>query len=222
MYLCDIIKSNKFGIDAFALKIIAVVTMMIDHIGYIFFPQYLLLRIVGRISFPIFAFMIVEGFMHTRDVRRYIVRLAAFALLSEIPFDLAFFGNLIWTHQNVLITFILAILAMYVDKKYKRVAGIGAAIALSIVADLIHSDYGMFGVIVVMVFYWNYSYFTGRMLAGVGALTLLVKTYQIFDVLAMIPIALYNGKRGINIKYFFYVFYPGHLLILYLIHMMVG
>lgn len=222
MYLCDILKSNKFGIDAFTLKIIAATTMLIDHIGYIFFPKYLLLRIIGRISFPIFAFLIVEGFMHTRDVKRYIVRLAAFALISEIPFDLAFFGNLAWKHQNVLITFILAILAMYVDKKYKRVAGIGAAIVLSKVADLIHSDYGMFGVIVVMVFYWNYSYFTGRMLAGVGALTLLVKRYQIFDVLAMIPIALYNGKRGINIKYFFYIFYPGHLLILYLVHMAIG
>lgn len=222
MYLCDIIKSKNLGIDAFTLKLIAAVTMLIDHIGYIFFPQYLLLRLIGRISFPIFAFLIVEGFMHTRDVKRYIVRLAIFALLSEIPFDLAFFGTIIWTHQNVLITFILAILAMYVDQKYKRVAGIGAAIVLSIAADFIHSDYGMFGVIVVMVFYWNYSYFIGRMLAGIGALTLLVQSFQIFDVLAMIPIALYNGKRGINMKYFFYVFYPGHLLILYLVHMVIG
>jgi len=219
--ICDIMKSNRVGIDAFTLKMVAAVTMLIDHVGYIFFPQYVFLRIIGRISFPIFAFLIVEGFMHTRDVKKYIFRMIVFALISEIPFDFAFYGTFNWGHQNVLITFLLAILAMYIDRQYKRKAGIVAAFVLAIFAELIGSDYGMFGVIIVMIFYWNYDRFYNKLIFGTASLTLLVTSYQIFDVLAMIPIGLYNGRRGIGLKYFFYVFYPGHLLILYMIYRLI-
>jgi len=117
--ICDVMKNNKVGIDAFTLKMIAAVTMLIDHVGYIFFPQYVLLRIIGRISFPIFAFLIVEGFMHTRDVKKYIFRMIIFALITEIPFDFAFYGTFNWGHQNVLVTFLLALVAMYIDRQYK-------------------------------------------------------------------------------------------------------
>jgi len=219
--ICDVMKNDKVGIDAFTLKIIAAVTMLIDHVGYIFFPQYIFLRIIGRISFPIFAFLIVEGFMHTKDVKKYITRLIIFALIAEIPFDFAFEGMIDWGHQNVLITFLLAMIAMYIDSQYKRKAGIAAAFLLAFLAEFIHCDYGMFGVIIVMIFYWNYERFYNKLIFGTASLTLLVTSYQIFDVLAMIPIGLYNGKKGIGLKYFFYVFYPGHLLILYLIHVLI-
>ena len=221
MNICDVMKNDKVGIDAFTLKMIAAVTMLIDHVGYIFFPQYIFLRIIGRISFPIFAFLIVEGFMHTRDVKKYIFRMLVFALVTEIPFDFAFYGAVNWEHQNVLITFVLALLALYIDRQYTRKIGIVAAFALAFLAEFIGSDYGMLGVIIVMMFYWNYDRFYNKMIFGTASLTLLVTSYQIFDVLAMIPIGLYNGKKGIGLKYFFYVFYPGHLLILYLIHVLI-
>jgi len=194
---------------------------LIDHTGYIFFPQYVFLRIIGRIAFPIFAFLIVEGFMHTRDVKKYIYRMIAFALITEIPFDFAFYGTVNWGHQNVLITFTLALLALYIDRQYSRKVGIAAAFGLALLAEFIGSDYGMFGVIVVMMFYWNYDRFYNKLIFGTATLTLLVSSYQIFDVMAMIPIGLYNGKKGIGVKYFFYVFYPGHLLILGMIHMLI-
>jgi len=219
--ICDVMKNDKVGIDAFTLKMIAAVTMLIDHVGYIFFPQYIFLRIIGRISFPIFAFLIVEGFMHTRDVKKYIFRMLVFALVTEIPFDFAFYGAVNWEHQNVLITFVLALLALYIDRQYTRKIGIVAAFALAFLAEFIGSDYGMLGVIIVMMFYWNYDRFYNKMIFGTASLTLLVTSYQIFDVLAMIPIGLYNGKKGIGVKYFFYIFYPGHLLILYIIHMLI-
>ena len=221
MNICDVMKNNKVGIDAFTLKMIAAVTMLIDHMGYIFFPQYIFLRIIGRISFPIFAFLIVEGFMHTKDVKKYILRMAVFALLTEIPFDFAFEGTFDWGHQNVLFTFLFAILAMYIDRQYKRKFGIVAAFAFAFLAEFIGTDYGMFGVIIVMLFYWNYERFYNKLIFGTASLILLVSSYQIFDVLAMIPIGLYNGKKGIGVKYFFYVFYPGHLLVLYLIHRLI-
>jgi len=217
--ICDVMKNNKVGIDAFTLKMIAAVTMLIDHVGYIFFPQYVLLRIIGRISFPIFAFLIVEGFMHTRDVKKYIFRMIIFALITEIPFDFAFYGTFNWGHQNVLVTFLLALVAMYIDRQYKRKIGVVAAFVLAFAAEFIGSDYGMFGVIIVMMFYWNYERFYNKLIFGTASLVLLASSYQIFDVMAMIPIGLYNGKKGIGFKYFFYVFYPGHLLILYMIHM---
>jgi len=220
--ICDVMKNDRFGIDAFTLKMIAAVTMLIDHAGYIFFPQYVILRIIGRISFPIFAFLIVEGFMHTKDVKKYIFRMIVFALITEIPFDLAFYGDLYWGHQNVLITFALALVALYIDRQYGRKVGIAAAFVLAIVAEFIGCDYGMFGVMIVMIFYWNYERFYNKLIFGTASLTLLVTSYQIFDVLAMIPIGLYNGKKGIGFKYFFYGFYPGHLLVLYLIHMVIG
>ena len=221
MNLSDVLKNNKIGIDAFTLKMIAAVTMLIDHVGCIFFPQYVFLRIIGRISFPIFAFLIVEGFMHTKDVNKYILRMMVFAIITEIPFDFAFYGTYNWGHQNVLITFSLAIIAMYIDRLYKRKVGIAAAFALALLAEFIGSDYGMFGVIVVMMFYWNYDRFYNKLIFGTASLVLLASSYQVFDVMAMIPIGLYNGKKGIGVKYFFYVFYPGHLLVLYLIHMLI-
>lgn len=222
MKVWDFLKNNRNGIDAFTLKMIAAITMLIDHTGAIFFPQYLLLRCVGRISFPIFAFLIVEGFLYTKNLKKYARRLFVFALISEFPFDFAFFNGVYIGHQNVIFTFTIAILIMYIDKKYGRKAGAIATVALGLTAEFLRFDYGMFGVLLVMIFYWTYDKFYNRLIISSGVLGLLVESYQRFDLLAIIPIALYNGKKGINAKYFFYVFYPGHLVILYIIHMLIG
>ena len=90
------------GIKTFLLKWIAIISMLIDHIGAVLFPWCEWMRIVGRLAFPIFAYLLVEGFVYTKDVKKYLVRLGLFALISEIPFDLAFFGTVFApVHQNV-------------------------------------------------------------------------------------------------------------------------
>lgn len=211
------IKNGTAGLDAFTLKILAAVTMLIDHVGCVFFPENIYFRIVGRLAFPIFAFLIVEGYYHTKDMKKYLIRLFIFAIISELPFDLAFYNEFNFEHQNVLFTFIIAILAMVIDTRFKRSYGIVAAMVLAIIAEFLRFDYGMFGVIIVMVFYWNHNLFLNKLLIGTGALLLLAWGIQQFAAFAMVPIALYNGKRGITLKYFFYIYYPLHLFLIFIV-----
>ena len=93
------------GINTFTLKMIALIAMLCDHLGHTLFPQLSILRIIGRISFPIFAYVLVEGFFYTRDVKKYLTRLGLMALLSEIPFDLMASQKVLeFGHQNVFFT----------------------------------------------------------------------------------------------------------------------
>ena len=104
-------------LDSFQLKWIAIITMLIDHVGAIFFPGNLVFRYVGRIAFPIFCFQLVEGFFHTRNIEKYMLRLGIFAIISEIPYDLAFRGNILdFEHQNVFFTLFLGILMLYLNR----------------------------------------------------------------------------------------------------------
>ena len=98
------------GINSFQLKWIAVITMIIDHTGAVLFPDDMVFRYIGRIAFPIFCFLLVEGFFHTRDVRKYMLRLGLFALISEIPYDLAFRDTVLeFEHQNVFFALLLGV-----------------------------------------------------------------------------------------------------------------
>ena len=142
-------------LDGTALKLIAMVSMVIDHVGAVFFPAAAWMRMVGRLAMPVFSFCVAEGFAHTRDKKKYLLRMGVFALLSEVPFDLAFEGRVGPGHQNIMLTFFLAL---------TRTVGYYCA--------------------------------TGR---------------------SFIPLALYNGRRGRGLKWLFYAFYPGHLLVLYAI-----
>ena len=100
-------------LDGTRLKLLAMVLMLVDHIGMVLLPGHRWLRIVGRLAMPIFAFCVAEGFTHTRDRKRYCLRLALFGLLSEFPFDLALMGKAGWAHQNIMFTFLLAVGAMW-------------------------------------------------------------------------------------------------------------
>ena len=105
--------TKKVGWNSFWLKMIAITTMLIDHVGAVLLPQYPILRIIGRIAFPIFCFLLVEGFMHTHDVIRYMTRIGLFALISEIPFDLLFYGRILdGTHQNVFFTLFIGLVML--------------------------------------------------------------------------------------------------------------
>jgi hypothetical protein len=145
----------KNGLSSFALKSIAIVSMSTDHAGVALFPEQLWMRAVGRLAFPIFAFLLCEGYSHTRSVRRYAVRLGVFALISEIPFDLMGGGNLFDPgHQNIFFTLLIGLLTIYGIDKLRDGAGSIAKTAVTIagvfLAQLIRADYGAFGVAVYL------------------------------------------------------------------------
>lgn len=208
---------KRFGIDNFTLKSIAILSMLIDHIGAVLFPEYIGFRIVGRLAFPIFCFLLVEGFFYTKNVYKYGLRLFIFVLLSEIPYDLAFYGKLFcFSYQNVFFTLLLGLILIFICE---RMSYLSVKIVMCLVflcfANFIRSDYSFFGVGMIFLFYM----FRKRpvfLVIGQGVVNILMGSVQVFGVLAMIPILLYNGKKGFSgLKYGFYLFYPVHLLILF-------
>ncbi|MDD3174664.1 MAG: TraX family protein [Herbinix sp.] len=324
-------KTSKRGISGSTLKLIAIFTMLIDHIGaavidkvlaakgmynldasdiqatqtflnnnIVLYIVYFIMRLIGRLAFPIFCFLLVEGFLHTRNRQKYAIRLAIFSLVSEIPFDLAIFGKTIdMSHQNVFFTLLIGLLVMIgfkavSDKKRDKkllpamvVAGailigcvvtyyvkgliriiniiltisktttassidiltliiltaifssialliyavmnkksslkasvwfadLGVLAAGMLLAELLKTDYSGFGVLTIAIMYGLRKSYMKSMLGGCITLTILSfsEFTAFFD---LILIRFYNGKRGINLKYIFYLFYPVHLFLLYLI-----
>lgn len=212
-----------------AIKLIAVISMLIDHIGFIFFPQLKILRIIGRIAFPLYAFFIAEGFCYTKSKPKYLIRLILFALISEIPFDLGFFDS-VWMpgYQNVFFTLALGLSAIWIIDEFRKkgtfyaVLGYIAAAVLAFLANKIKTDYEAYGVVLVVLFYSLKEHKVVLSVAFVAAAVLSSLYYfwnpiLIFQLLALPLIWLYNGERGADsklMKYAFYVIYPAHLLIL--------
>lgn len=150
---------NRLDLSAFDLKLLAMAAMLADHIGYLFFPQALWMRCVGRLAFPIFAFQVVEGWYRTHDRRRYFLRLALCGLLSEIPFDLVIGGQLIDPgYQNVLWTFCIAAAALWAMEALRRLqiplplAALCAGAAGYLLGEALQSDYFGPGVLLVLAF----------------------------------------------------------------------
>lgn len=224
-----------------ALKLIAVITMMVDHMALLWLHPvvskitllhflgrtltlYSLMRLIGRISFPIFCFLIVEGFLHTRDRRKYGTRLLFFALISEIPWDLAAFNRwFYYPKQNVFFTLLLGYLALCVIARMEKDKDQGKRMRYGLLllgllgaAFLIRADYGVAGFAFIIMLYLARSVPPVRAVLGCCMLPSHWRAG-----LAMIPISLYNGKRGFvqgqGWKLFFYVFYPAHLVILFLL-----
>ncbi len=217
------------------LKIIAVIIMLIDHTASVFLENdpvvlfriagrgitlYFIMRTIGRIAFPIFAFLLAEGFHYTSDRRKYGIRLLIFALISEIPWNLVHSGKLFYSGQNVFFTLLLGYLGLCVIEDLKtspkKTKGIALLFILFVISILLRADYGCsgFGFILLMGLLRDYPVFR----AATGA-CFLSSRWQ--AGLAFIPIAFYNGKRGFIkgpvLKILFYAFYPLHMLILFLI-----
>lgn len=217
------------------LKMIAIVTMLVDHVGAMIIergiPQMsglsedtllmwwyidIVLRAIGRIAFPIFCYLIVEGFLYTKNVKKYALRLLAFCFISEVPFDLALFGTWFYPgYQNVYFTLLIGLLALMGLRRYQGtlwkqiliVAGTCAA------AVFLRTDYGAFGVFLIILIYLFRE--NKRQQTILGCLSV---CWEITAPLAFIPIRMYNGSRGKwNLKYIFYAFYPVHILVLWVI-----
>ncbi len=224
------------GLDGGALKCIAAALMAVDHVGAILLPEVVALRCIGRLAFPIFAFFIAEGYAHTRNFWRYFRRLAVLAAVSEIPFNLenGVFFDL--TRQNVLWTFCLALLTLQGLEALRREAGVAeyagcvAVLAAGFAAgELLGVDCGGWGVVTVALLYlcrdgkfarvWLLLAMAVVNGLGMGSLTMEIFggeiPIQIFAVLALPVIWLYNGRAGARgLRRAFYVFYPAHFLVL--------
>ena len=217
-------------LDGTTLKLIAMISMVFDHAGDMFFPDVMWPRMIGRLAMPIFSFFIAEGFSHTRDKKKYLCRLGIFALISEIPFDLAFEGKIGFSHQNIMLSFFLAVVALMLydwiqggTKSEENHASIGKTIlggiavaAIAALSLLLRADYTIFAVIAVFLFYvLRQKHPLVRTGVGVAFLALTRTVgYYCTTGLSFIPLAMYNGKKGKGLKWLFYGFYPGHLLLL--------
>lgn len=265
---------KKYGISGSTLKLIAIITMFIDHLGAtvlraitrlpavtsdpslsaVWSDIYNASRDIGRIAFPIFCFFIAEGFCHTKNVWKYAGRLFLFSLISEIPFDIALKGS--WYYpakQNVYFTLLIGLLVIigmsYCDKacryvkqfmqsrfsKMKSVSSPASdrtadctsyseilctiiSLALSFVvlstgmelANYLDTDYNYKGVFLIAVLYLTRHVRLFQCITGAVGVS-----WELPAPIAFIPVYLYNGTRGRQMKYFFYWFYPVHLMLLY-------
>ena len=241
-----LIKIPFGGLTSNMLRTIAVLLMLSDHIWATAMSFGDWMTYIGRMAFPIFAFQIAEGFVHTKNFKKYALRLLGFAIVTEIPFNF-FYSSRFFNpyHQNVLFTLLLGLLAIKVidgikkDRSGKNIALSVLYLLLILLASVIgFVDYGYLGMLTVVMFYlmrdfpfaWlgqlvgmillNITFFEGL----VFPVEFLGKTFEIpsqgFAVFALIPIWLYGGRKGKSSKalqYGFYAFYPVHMIILYLI-----
>ena len=306
-----VVTEKKSGIPGSTLKIIAIITMLIDHTAASLIELHLpinspaspwfwcdiVMRLIGRMGFPLFVFLLVEGSHYTQNKLRYLRNMVIFALISEVPFDLALVSGSFWdfSHQNVFFTLLFGLcfifLADYVKEKeeinkiFKIIGKIGFVFAFLVfcqafyqsefgfsfslfgktygiigsliagftgallyflfsmrwdekkkiwlgnaylflgifmgIADLLNTDYSGWGVLVIAIMYFLHGA-NNKKEAAMGCLGLtIMQSIEITSFFILIPVSKYNGERGLKLKYFFYLFYPVHLTIIYLIGLLI-
>lgn len=224
---------RKFkGLTGSKLKLIALIAMTCDHVGKILFPEQIWLQVIGRLAFPIFAYMISEGCAHTRNRAKYLLTMTGFAAVCQIVYFVAL-GSL---YQCIFVTFALSIAMIYlIDNAKKKgtapswLLAVFSLIILLFVSVLLprllrgtdfRLDYGFLGAVIPVLVYLPKGGIMKifSLSLGLVLLALWVGTIQWYALAAIIPLAMYNGKPGkIRLKYAFYVYYPLHLALIYLI-----
>lgn len=212
----------------FLLKLIALITMIIDHYGAIFAPDAMIFRIIGRIAFPIYCFLLVQGFMHTSNVKKYGKRLLIFAIVSELPFDYAFYGQINPMHQNIFFTLYIGLMTIYFIDKFseEKKQYIPIVIIFSfLISSYMLVDYNFVGIIYILAFYLTKNFDKPKNIILAGIIIFLINYIagmylQNYALLSLIPIYFYNNKLGLKNKkmqLLFYIAYPLHLVIFALI-----
>lgn len=214
----------------FIIKIIACITMVLDHIKYaIPITKGFVTRYFGRISFPLFAFLIGEGYYHTSDLKKYYKRLIIFAIISQIPFML--FRTMVgeWKMLNVMFTLLLGLISINIFDKLgkKYYISLPIVLILSILGNILRVDYGWYGVLSVFVLYifrenkflrftgffiLNLIYYYKRNLVLNNINNIILFGFSVFPTILLF---FYNGKLGKKVKYLYYIFYPAHMILLY-------
>ena len=240
-------KKIKFDISSAGLHILAMGLMLCDHLWATVIPGNNWLTCVGRIAFPIFAFMLVEGYFHTRNLKKYVLRLLIFALLSEIPFNLMYSSSLVYPlHQNVIWTLLIGLWMIHLNEKVKdrkplsvSLTRVGTVFLGGFLGLVSFADYNAAGVLMILVFYffrgntwWCYLgqfaglyYINFEMLKGlVFPVAIFGNTLEIpqqgLAILSLLLLWLYRGRKGYSSRWFqwlCYGFYPVHMLLLWLI-----
>lgn len=224
-----VLTKKSAGLSGNQLKLIALAAMTADHIGVHLFPQVLLLRIIGRLALPIFAYMIAQGCRHTRNKVRYLATIAAVALVCQ----LVYFFAMRSLYQCILVTFSLSILLIFaLEAAVKRPAFMKTSIAalafLSVwlICEVLprylpgfYVDYGFFGVLLPVLIWLGRNQWQSIGLCAIGLVLLSIGGgIQWYSLLTLPLLALYNGTRGkVKLKYLFYIYYPAHLVLIYLI-----
>lgn len=216
--------------SSFVLKIIAVIAMLFDHAGYVLFKQFSFMNCIGRLAFPIFAFQLTEGYSHTRNLGKYFFRLFIFAIISQVPYMLYLSSFNATIHLNIFFTLILGLIAITIYEKLdNKYWGLLLVTLYAIIAQYFYFDYGWFGIAAIFIFHifkdkkWlmNLSFilsaFVYYFYKYIISSNLVYLFIIFFCCLSLIPINLYDGKKGKDTKYLLYIFYPLHLIILYLL-----
>lgn len=226
--------------STFQIRLIAIIAMVIDHIGLFFFPQFPILRIIGRLSFPLFAWLIANGARYTKNRERYLKRLFILACVSQLPFTLAnnALGYSYWFF-NVVFTLCLGLVVILTIQKTTDVRWhILMTVIACVVAYGINSDYGIVGVLSVVCFYIFFNSPRHLVISQTVVVSLAiiwdvfmrgnyheltainVHTFSEFiSLIALVFIYLYNKKEGIKAKYLFYIFYPVQYVVIYLLQL---
>ena len=228
---------------SFTLRVIALFCMLADHLGRTILSEYIWLTYIGRLAFPIFAFQLVVGYMHTRNKNKYALRLFLFALISEIPFDLMAYGTLVyWDHQNIMWTLLAGLICIHLSDILAKRLQFTILCSLSRFAlvflffssaTVLRLDYLGFGILQIYLFYrlYNRNHFSlliiGTVLVNyIGASDPYIHLAgfsfpsQLLAVLSLVLVYFYNGLPGYRNKIwssFCYVFYPCHLALLFLL-----
>jgi len=231
------------GLTAAGLRWLAMGLMLLDHLCYVVVPGNEWMTMLGRLAFPIFAFQVAEGFRHTSSVRRYAKRLLIFGLISEIPLNLMLFSSPIYPfHQNVMFTLLFGLMAISGLDRARRertlrsaLRGVAMALGACLLGLVLMTDYGVKGVLTVIAFYvfHDVPWEKGGQLAAMVLIHVVLSEGRMFlipfgadvvefpmqglAVLALIPIWLYNGRKGRGgrlLQYGSYLFYPVHMLLL--------
>ncbi len=231
----------KKCLSNFDLKLIAIITMTIDHIGVVFGTVfYNFLRAVGRLSFPIFAYLLTEGYVHTKSFSKYFLRLLVLAIVSEVIYDYVFFDSFIYLGaNNIFFTLALGLLTLFlldkskvlINKYFKEkmdlviilpVTYFLIIIIMGLIGEFLCFSYGMLGIFVISFFYLFKENFH-LLFLSVSLITLVLgEGMQYFSLFSLILIYFYNNKLGKSCKMFFYLYYPLHILVLGLIKMLIG
>lgn len=230
--------------NAFQLKLLAVIAMVVDHIGVFFFPDIIALRLIGRLAFPIFAWTIANGARHTRNARSYALRLLGFAFISELPYHFAgTFRDPEFSQINVFFTLFIGLTAILIMQRSPKAFWPIPIIFLAMLADLLQADYGSLGVLSIVGFYLFASNKTALAIcqsiifllpyllssfADPGTLAeqlsgdILAKNMQLFGLLALVPLAQYDGKPGKRMGYFYYLFYPAQFVVIIVLQRLIA
>lgn len=222
------------GIDSFWLKIIAIFGMTLDHISQIFnglipFPIDCIFNLLGGLTFPIMGFMIAEGYRHTRDVKKYMLRLLGFALVAQIPYMWA-----MWKIPNVLFTLLVGLVAIYLTEKFEN-KWLKALVVIAAIIVTANSDWGSIGPVMILLYHYGKrpwlnlilpillsvtlsgSFYLQSLFAGVWQVLPMVLFIFGGGLLSILLLHQYNGQKGRSMRYLFYIYYPLHLLLLRLL-----